>query len=140
MLFTRLQHQYRRDGGIRNNQFYRTIPYLPILLSTNQQVIPARNTTDAHVQDTNDRDYPYQMICSDKVPLIALKTFAYYTLFETVPPNNSSPTAVPKASGPPVPHWTRPPMLPISPPVHHLVACCVCCLQPERLKNCCLVG
>jgi hypothetical protein len=41
---------------IRNYQSYRTIPYLPILLSTNQQVIPAINTTEAHAQDTHDRD------------------------------------------------------------------------------------
>jgi hypothetical protein len=30
MLFARLQHQYRRDGGIRNFQTYPTIPSLPI--------------------------------------------------------------------------------------------------------------
>jgi hypothetical protein len=30
MLFARLQHQYFRDGGIRNYQTYPTIPSLPI--------------------------------------------------------------------------------------------------------------
>jgi len=49
VLFARLQHQFRRDGGIRNYQTYPTIPSLPIIIESNTTFTIILNNFQQHV-------------------------------------------------------------------------------------------